>query len=280
MLFQNIHPFGRYLRFMTVSKGQKFPPFIPYDARLFLCIQGKGVISADGVDYEMERGSVIIINSSIPYHLLSTEKEVLYFAANFDYIFNNCDITVPVPPATPTLYNKDGLIDHTEFDDISEFNSVVYLKGMSHLEQKCTIAEREYSRRLIFNEGVISGLLSEILFECARLVKSDVIDSSDKVEKILDYIHTNFDKPITNKDVGNFFSFHPNYINELVSKNTGVSLHKYLLQVRIARAIDLIEESDKSISEIAETCGFQNLYYFSRYFKKTTGISPTNFRRK
>ena len=185
-----------------------------------------------------------------------------------------------MPPATPTLYNKEGLIDHTEFDDISEFNSVLYLKGMSHLEQKCTIAEREYSRRLICNEGVTSGLLSEILFECARLVKSDVIESSDKVEKILDYIHTNFDKPITNKDVGNFFSFHPNYINELVSKNTGVSLHKYLLQVRIARAIDLIEESDKSISEIAETCGFQNLYYFSRYFKKTTGISPTDFRRK
>ncbi|MBQ1182899.1 MAG: helix-turn-helix transcriptional regulator, partial [Clostridia bacterium] len=183
-------------------------------------------------------------------------------------------------PATPTLFDSNNLISHIKFDDIQEFNRVVYLKGMSHLEQKCIIAEREYSRRLIFSDGVVSGLLSEILFECARLVKSPEIESNDKVEQVLDYIHANFDKPITNKDISNAFSFHPNYINELVRKNTGVSLHKYLLQVRIARAIDLIEKSDNSISEIAETCGFQNLYYFSRYFKKAIGMSPTDFRKK
>ena len=280
MLFQNIHPFGRYLRFMPILKGQKYPPFIPYDARLFLCVGGKGVITADGANYKMERGSVIIINSGVPYHLHSSEKEVLYFASNFDYTFNNSNITVPIPPATPTLFDSNNLISHIKFDDIQEFNRVVYLKGMSHLEQKCIIAEREYSRRLIFSDGVVSGLLSEILFECARLVKSPEIESNDKVEQVLDYIHANFDKPITNKDISNAFSFHPNYINELVRKNTGVSLHKYLLQVRIARAIDLIEKSDNSISEIAETCGFQNLYYFSRYFKKAIGMSPTDFRKK
>ncbi len=280
MLFQNIHPFGRYVRFMPVNKTQKYPPFIPYDARLFLCVGGKGTITADGVDYKMERGSVIIINSGVPYHLQSGEKEVLYFAANFDFTYCNAHISTPIPPTQAPSVEPSQLVDHVTFEDIPELDRVVFSKGMSHLEQKCTLAEREYSRRLIFSDGIVSGVLSEILFECARAVKTSEQETTDMVEKVLDYIHANFDKPLTNRYIGDIFSFHPNYISETLKRATGMSLHKYLLGVRIARAIDLLEESNDSISEIAESCGFQNIYYFSRYFKKAVGVNPTEYRRK
>ena len=280
MLFQNIHPFGRYVRFMSIAKGQEYPSFVPYDARLFLCIGGKAVIVADGTKYLMERGSCIVINSSVPYNLQSTEKEALYFAVNFDFTFDNSHLTTPIPPSPIQTFESTSLINHTTFDDAPLFNRVVFLNGVSHLEQKCIMAEREYSRRMIFSDGIVSGLLSEILFECARAVNSAEQDTACNVEKVLDYIHANFNKPLTNKYVGDVFSFHPNYINEMVKRTTGTSLHKYLLGVRIARAIDLLEESNDSISEIAESCGFQNIYYFSRYFKKTVGVSPTEYRRK
>ena len=280
MLFQNIHPFGRYLRFMPVGKTQEYAPFIPYDARLFLCIGGKGVIMADGAQYKMERGCCIIINSGVPYHLIAEKKEALYFAANFDFTFENSSLTTPVPPARVEQYRPEELIGHVEFSDMPEFDRVVYLKGMTALEQKCTAAEREYSRKLNFNDGIVSGILSEILFECARVLISAENQSADIVEQILDYIHQNFNKPLTNKSIGDIFSFHPNYINELVRKSTGQPLHRYLLQVRISKAIDLLEETNNSVSSIADTCGFQSLYYFSRYFKKMTGFTPTEYRRK
>lgn len=280
MLFQDIHPFGRYLRFMPVVKPQQYNLTVPYDARLFLCIGGKGIIIADGTEYKMERGSCIIINSGVPYHLIAGEKEALYFAANFDFTFENSSLTTPVPPARVEQYRPEELIGHVEFSDMPEFDRVVYLKGMTALEQKCTAAEREYSRKLNFSDGIVSGILSEILFECARVLISAENQSADKVEQILDYIHQNFNKPLTNKDIGDIFSFHPNYINNLVRKSTGQPLHKYLLNVRIARAIDLLEETNDSVSAIADTIGFQNLYYFSRFFKKVTGFSPTEYRRK
>ena len=280
MLFQEIHPFGRYLRFIPIVKPQQYDLTVPYDARLFLCIGGKGIILADNAEYKMERGCCIIINSGVTYRLIAGEKEALYFAANFDFTFENSNLTTPVPPARFDQYRPEELVGHVEFSDTPEFNRVVYLKGMTALEQKCADAEREYSRKLNFSGGIVSGILSEILFECARALRSVETQFADKVEPILDYIHKNFNKPLTNKDIGDVFSFHPNYINELVRKSTGQPLHKYLLNVRIARAIDLLEETNDSVSAIADTVGFQNLYYFSRYFKKVTGFTPTEYRRK
>ena len=265
---------------MPVSESNKYPPFIPYDARLFLCVGGSGVISADGVDYKMDRGALIIINSGVPYHLKSGEKEVLYFAVNFDFVFDNSNLTTPVPPSYFDEYAPSRLIGHVEFSDLEEFNKVVYLRGMTHLESKCTAAEREYSRQFKFRDGVVSAMLSEILFECARGINVADNPTENKLEQILDYIHVNFNKPINNKELGNVFSFHPNYINEMVRRSTGTSLHQYLLKIRLAKAIDLLEETSDPITDIANACGFQSLYYFSRYFKKAVGVAPSKYRRK
>lgn len=280
MKFSEIHPFPRYVRFMPVSKKLSYQPFVPYDARLFMCFGGKGVITADGVDYTMERGSVIVINSGVPYHLVSGEKETLYFAVNFDFTFNNCHLVTPIPPEFIDLYDPNQLLEAVEFSDIPQFNRVVYLNGMTHLEKKCTAAEREYQRKLKLSEGVVSALMSEILFECARKLESVEPHFDSKLDEILDFIHSNYNKPLTNSELGKKFSFHPNYINELVRQSTGKPLHRYVLSVRLAKAIDLLEETDDSISDIAESCGFQSLYYFSRYFKNKIGINPTEYRRK
>lgn len=70
------------------------------------------------------------------------------------------------------------------------------------------------------------------------------------------------------------------YFRKMFKKYTGVSPAQYHLQLRIIRAKELLVSSDKTISEIAFQLGFQNIYHFSMLFKKKTGMSPTDFRRK
>lgn len=57
-------------------------------------------------------------------------------------------------------------------------------------------------------------------------------------------------------------------------KHIGKSLHSYILELRILKSISLMESGLTNISEIAHSCGFNDSNYFSRYFKKKTGISP------
>ena len=53
-----------------------------------------------------------------------------------------------------------------------------------------------------------------------------------------------------------------------------------MLKIRIDRAKELLEFTDKPIAEIAEASGFQDQNYFARTFRQFTGMSPTQFRRK
>ena len=56
-----------------------------------------------------------------------------------------------------------------------------------------------------------------------------------------------------------------------------IGFSKYLNQLRIKHAYDLISQNMTSVSEIAYNCGFSDSLYFSKVFKKITGISPTEY---
>jgi AraC-like DNA-binding protein len=62
-------------------------------------------------------------------------------------------------------------------------------------------------------------------------------------------------------------------------KETGYRPVEYIAAVRIGRAKELLMNSGMRISEIAEACGFENMYYFSNTFKRQTGLSPTDYRK-
>ncbi|MEE1198283.1 MAG: helix-turn-helix transcriptional regulator [Acutalibacteraceae bacterium] len=54
---------------------------------------------------------------------------------------------------------------------------------------------------------------------------------------------------------------------------------QFILKIRIERAKELLDFTDKSIADIAESSGFQDQNYFARIFKKQVGLSPTQYRK-
>ena len=70
------------------------------------------------------------------------------------------------------------------------------------------------------------------------------------------------------------------FFRKMFKKYTGVSPGQYILQLRIARAKELLISSDKSIKEISYELGFQSIFYFSNMFKKKEGFTPSFFRNK
>lgn len=69
-----------------------------------------------------------------------------------------------------------------------------------------------------------------------------------------------------------------NYLSEKFKKVTGVNFVDYVGEMRIAKARDLLRDSNLRVSEIAFAVGFQSLSQFNRAFKKFTRKSPTQFR--
>ncbi len=69
------------------------------------------------------------------------------------------------------------------------------------------------------------------------------------------------------------------YLSALMKRETGKSAVKYVTTVKMERARKLLLDSDLRIGEIAERLGFEDVDYFSKVFRKATGVSPRKFRR-
>lgn len=102
-------------------------------------------------------------------------------------------------------------------------------------------------------------------------------DGSDPVAKALNYIHQNYQHPITLDDLAREANLSKYHLCKRFKDKTKTTIINYILQMRIDRAKALIMESEFKISEVASQVGFNDASYFSRLFKRETGHSPTEY---
>ncbi|KJS17246.1 MAG: hypothetical protein VR69_05825 [Peptococcaceae bacterium BRH_c4b] len=93
------------------------------------------------------------------------------------------------------------------------------------------------------------------------------------------FINNNFNKPIDLHSVADFIHLNPTYFSHLFRQVTGYTFKKYLTQLRIEKAIELLSESSLTVTEISKQVGYDDSNYFSRAFKKVTGFPPSHYNK-
>lgn len=84
----------------------------------------------------------------------------------------------------------------------------------------------------------------------------------------------------TLKDLARLYQKNEKYLGRRFKKEVGVSFHEYCMDIRLKKAASLLRESNEKIIEIALQCGFDNVSYFNRSFRKKYGISPGEYRKE
>lgn len=103
--------------------------------------------------------------------------------------------------------------------------------------------------------------------------------SYHKVQKLLEYLNTEYARKITSSDIEEVSGSNFDYINRIFKKMTHQTIFAYLNTVRINHATELITTTNMKMSEVGQSVGFIDLYYFSKVFKKAVGVSPANYNR-
>ena len=98
--------------------------------------------------------------------------------------------------------------------------------------------------------------------------------------EIIEYVENNLQNPmLTLDDIADHVSLSVRYIRQLFKDAFGTTLSDYILEKRIARVTDLLQTTDWPVSDIAEHAGFISKSHFFTVFKKSTGVTPNQYRQ-
>ena len=98
-------------------------------------------------------------------------------------------------------------------------------------------------------------------------------------ENVKSYIRENLNYDLYTKELATVFNYTPKYLGRIFKQRTGISISEYRNIMKVNHAKILLAESDLSIECVASQAGFNNVSYFDRKFRKTTGLSPLTYRK-
>ena len=277
MKLADINPFIRSVRVFDMYKDRtKIVPLqMPADCRLIYGLEGTGKIGIDGKLFSLKPGDLFIINAGVRYKAFKAVGKSIVI--NFSYTRNFCHLKFALPP----VYDIANITEQVNFDDHPVLDKYIFCRNMHSAKNIIQDVVNEVNKKLPDYDIISSLLLKSVIFTAVRKSAAEIhINTNLDLDSVILYIHENFTKNINNNTLSEHFHFHPNYINNVFKRYTGKTVHQYIIELRITNAISLLKESDLSIDEIARATGFYDCSYFSKYFKKATGVSPKEYRKK
>lgn len=139
-----------------------------------------------------------------------------------------------------------------------------------------------YAAALMCNSLVVAFISNLCVFYKENMGNSERHKSKDDEALLmaLSQIHENYRENISIDDLAEIAHLSRSALNRRFHEVCGMSPHKYLVKKRIEVAMHYLENSNLSLTEIAENSGFYDTAHFTRIFKAETGSSPINYRKK
>lgn len=147
---------------------------------------------------------------------------------------------------------------------------------------KTSDTTRQNNTVLHLKEAVINAdgyLINHYVNDILILAESGHHFSNKYVNAVTDYINRNYALPLTLEELAKVVNMSKQGLISAFKRSIGKTPIEYLNLVRLQNSKELLKNTDNSVGEIAELCGFSNVYYFSNIFKKHIGISPNTFRK-
>lgn len=140
-----------------------------------------------------------------------------------------------------------------------------------YLPVKCTVVQKT---------GTGLDGLSEKYQEAVQQL-GEMMGISSVVKEVRSYVEQNYwREDFSLQEAADEVNLSVQYLSKLFRKEMGVTFVDYLTSVRIRKSIDLFQEEDLKIYEIAEKVGYATQHYFSNVFKKNLGVSPAEYRKR
>lgn len=269
------------VKIVSVNRyDQRFPTEFEEECHDFWQLKylrnGTAEILTDETVFSMEGGQAFLIPPGKKHKVhLHGSSTVSYAVASFLW---SEDTVMPALPLVPYR------LDSREEEYLVEFfyTAPLLFSGSESNRPKSREAAASYCETLFSafllrlwmrTQGEEQYLLPE---RCKTNTHQNYALLTEKIKSYLyDHVAENISLDLLARSIG----CSVNSMMRIFKADTGVSIIVYFNQMKIDRAVSLIRESSYSVNEIAEYLSFHSVEYFSRVFKRYTGLSPTEFSK-
>lgn len=223
-------------------------------------------------------GEAIFINSKILHQVKPVKGEhPIYYSYTFapELICESMQSLVAQKYIVPLMHNLT-------FPYYIFHNNISWEKSCLEQIQTLNSSARStsFSRELKikhYMQSVFLHMIDNITDICTESHYSNN-DENYSIMKIMVYIQEHFSEPITLTDIANVANLSKSSCNRLFHKTLKMTPFQYLLDFRINESIRHLKNNNKSISEIAYSCGFRDVSYYCKVFREYNQVSPQQYR--
>ncbi len=239
----------------------------------FYVIEGEVCVSADERVYNLIRGE-IIVHKPLEFHkfIVNGTKgaTVLIFSFSAE------------GPMTGWLRDKVFSLSNSQNQIIKSLLSYMQSKAdMFGLSLKNSYAcLTPFDKLPYYSQMIVTYLYQLFLSLSDEGTISSVSSAPDAVtfSKAISYLNCNLNRQPSVSEIAKFSNVSEASLKRIFDKYAGISVHKYLLKLKIKVAMELLQDGE-SVCIVAERLGFNSQSYFSKAFKRETGMNPSDLKQ-
>lgn len=154
------------------------------------------------------------------------------------------------------------------------------LEAVETAWMNCSLGAPGFEFRVRSSLSELVFLLTEHLPQIPGTVRGKDRRDTERIKIMLDYIHKNYPSELTARDIAESAMVSQSECLRCFRSTVGTTPVRYLNQYRIHQAARLLVDTDARVSEIAVECGFQDMSYFTKMFRREKGCVPTRYREQ
>ncbi len=216
--------------------------------------RGRAVYTVDNKEFCVGQGDLLFFNKGQAHSGYADKKDPwTYYTVSFE------------------LLNADGKSVNS-----FELPTITHLSNPEIFHNLYKTLYYEWNARTPGYELFCQSIIAELL---CRLIRENRTGhkQSDVIDKIKKHLITHYRDNFSIEELAAMANISRSHFHRLFKDETGISAKQFLIRIRMNRAQSLLQSGEHNISEVADIVGYSDIYYFSRLFKKTTGVPPSAF---
>lgn len=155
---------------------------------------------------------------------------------------------------------------------------------MQSVRRDFGILFREFMLRRSAYREMTASVLASLMVRLGRAVASDSTDSESnglrkRLEHSAAYIHSHYTENLSVTELAEMEHLSESRFRDIFREAFGAPPGEYIINLRISHACELLLTTDLNVSETAEICGYTDVLYFCRLFRRKMGVTPAGYRK-